>query len=145
MLPHDMGDKAGRGERTLLHPDRLVLLFRRAGWLARTACLLLFAVTLVGAWLAFASFTLTEGPYPDQPPATVRLDCPPAVIAAFAGRGRISSPAEVLAAAHDVLCEDGGRRRALIGGLLLLGGVVNAAAVLEWARVGRRARRRRAR
>jgi hypothetical protein len=130
-----------------MHPERLWSLFRRASWPQKLLTLLLLGLVFAGAWTGLAPFHVQVA-LPDPPPFTQRLDCPPPPIAAVSGQGGFATPrldlpdAEAL---HDSMCRSEGRRRALSGLLLVAAGVLNAAAVLEWARNRRRAKRRRRR
>lgn len=138
---------AARRSRSALHPGRLLELFGRAGALGKLAALALFGLVPVGGVLLLLPFSVDVA-HPAPPPLTLRLQCPPALVAAVAGAGGLSNPVAgvpELAAEHDRLCLAGGRPRAASGVLFAGAGILNAAAVLEWSRVRRRARRRRRR
>jgi hypothetical protein len=133
--------------RPLLHPERLWRLFKRAGWVARILALVLVLVSLLGvAFLVVPFGVITR--HPEPPPLELVVPCPPPVVSAVAGSGGMTNPVPSvpeMADAQDQLCGAFGRQRAVTGVLLLLAGIVNAAAVLEWARTWRRAKRRRRR
>jgi hypothetical protein len=140
----------------VLHPQRSILLFRRAGWILRMLSVALLLLALVGAALLIVPFSVIL-PNPDPPPFEVEASCPPPPLAALAGRAGLTGPLDGSgeidagldalspAAAHDAGCLTFGRRRAITGSLLLAAGYVNAAALLEAGRTFRRARRRRRR
>jgi hypothetical protein len=122
-------------------------LWRRGGWLARVLAIALLLVALLGAAYLFATFQIITR-HPAPPPLELLVRCPPLIVSAFAGSGGLANPVPSVASmaeVHDQLCAAFGRQRALTGLLLAGAGVLNAAAVLEWARAWRRSRRRRRR
>jgi hypothetical protein len=130
--------------RAMLHPERLWQLFRRAGLLAKLGTVVLLAAALLGLAFLVVPFGVIAG-HPDPPPLEVLIPCPPPVVSAVAGSGGMANPVPSvaeMAATQDALCAGFGRQRTVTGVLLLLAGVVNAAALLEWSRLRRRAKRR---
>jgi hypothetical protein len=139
----------GRKRRSgrALHPDHLWRLFKKAGTPTKLLASALLLFSLVGLAYLVVPFTV-DIDHPIPPPFTLRMSCPPPVVSAVAGSGGLPDPLPSVAGVaevHDGLCGAFGRQRALTGLLMTAAGLLNAAALLEWARIRRRSKRRRRR
>jgi hypothetical protein len=133
-----------RSGRSPLHPEHLLGLFKRAGLVTRLLTVVLLLFTLLGMLYLVVPFTV-DIDHPQPPPLTLRMSCPPPVVSAVAGAGGLPNPlpaVEQMGEVHDDLCGGFGRQRGLTGLLMTAAGLLNTAALLEWARIRRRARRR---
>lgn len=114
---------------------RLGSLFQRANRWQKAGAVVLALVAVHGIYVVFV---------PGVQLANPALGCPPAAVAAFAGKGGFDSP-EGLAAAHDAACASTARWWLLAAGGQTAVAAIWGLALLEWARVSRRVRRRRRR
>lgn len=124
----------GRGSRDA-RGTRVGRLFRRADRWQKAVAVLCVLVAAHGVYVLFVPPVQLDGS---------ELTCPPAVVAAIAGRGGVETVDDPeVAARHDAACAATGQRW-LVAGVLQVGlAVVWGLATLEWARVLRRRRRRR--
>lgn len=116
---------------------RVGRLFRRADRWQKAVAVLCALVAAHGVYVLFVPPVQLDGS---------DLTCPPAVVAAIAGRGGVETVDDPeVAARHDAACAATGQRWLVAGGLQVGLAVVWGLATLEWARVLRRRRRRRRR